>query len=103
MRFLFVDRILELIPGESVRGIKHLVCEDIYLPQNKEGRFPFPPSFIGEALGQLTAWNVMFSNDFCARPVAGIVAKAKVHQPVFLGDTIFLESFIDALDAYSVQ
>ena len=31
MRFLFVDRILELVPGKSIRGIKHVTQDDFYL------------------------------------------------------------------------
>lgn len=103
MRFLLVDRIVELVPGEMVRGIKHVNRDDVYLAKDEAGRFCFAPSFIGEALGQLAAWNVMFCNDFQTRPVAGLVSSAKLHRPAFLGDTLLLESFIDSLDEDAVQ
>lgn len=103
MRFLFVDRILEMLPGEQVRGIKHVTRDDVYLSQDKALHFCFAPSFIGEALGQLTAWNVMFAHDFRYRPVAGVVSSARLFRPVYLGETIFLESFIDSLDEQAVQ
>ncbi len=103
MRFLFVDRILELTPGVHIRGIKHVTRDDVYLSQDRAGRFCFAPSFIGEALGQLTAWNVMFVHDFRSRPVAGVVASARLFRPVYLGETILLESFIDSLDERAVQ
>ncbi len=61
------------------------------------------PSLIGETLGQLAAWNVMLSNDFQRRPVAGVVSSARLHQSAFVGETLFLESFIDELDDTAVQ
>ena len=122
MRFLFVDRILELVPGKSIRGIKHVTQDDFYLRrelpscsirsypdvniQDKEDegyKFFLIPTLVGETLGQLAAWNVMFSNDFTRRPVAGIAASAKLMRYVYVGETILLESFIDHLDETVVQ
>lgn len=103
MRFLFVDRILQLVPGELVRGIKHVTRDDPYLHQDFQGRFCFASSLIGESLGQLAAWNVMVANDFSHRPVAGVVASARLHRPVYVGETLLLESFIDCLDERAVQ
>jgi len=103
MRFLFVDRILQLEPGERVRGLKHVTLDDPYLYPDEQGRLVFAPSLIGESLGQLAAWNVMFANDFSQRPVAGVVASACLHRPVYAGDTLLLESFIDCLDDSAVQ
>ncbi|KTD62566.1 hotdog family protein [Legionella spiritensis] len=103
MRFLFVDRILHLVPGESIRGIKHITGDDAYLVPDEDGRLCFPSSLIGETLGQLAAWNVMAFNNFSARPVAGVVASASLFRPAFVGDTLLLESFIDCLDEAAVQ
>lgn len=103
MRFLFVDSILESIPGEYIRGIKQVTSNDYYLSVDVHGHLYFPSSLIGETLGQLTAWNVMQYIDFEKRPVAGVVADVKVHRPAFVGDTLQLESFIDALDDVAVQ
>lgn len=103
MRFLFVDRILQLSPGKVVRGIKHITRDDAYLCLDEHGRPCFIPSLIGEALGQLAAWNVMVSNDFTRRPVAGIASSARLFRQVFVGETLLLESFIDCLDESAVQ
>lgn len=102
MRFLFVDRILELTPGSVARGIKHLTRDDAYLSPDEKGRLCFFPSLIGETLGQLAAWNVMVSNDFTLRPVAGVVASACLHRPAYLGETLLLESVIESLDDRAV-
>ena len=103
MRFLFVDRIIHLSPGKVVRGIKRITREDPYLCQDEQGKLCFIPSLMGEALGQLAAWNVMVSNDFTRRPVAGIASSARLFRPAYVGETLLLESFIDCLDESAVQ
>lgn len=103
MRFLFVDRILQLIPGKSIQGIKQVSRDDACLCLNDQGQLAFIPSFIGEALGQLAAWNVMSTNGFTLRPVAGIVSSAQVYRSALVGETLFLESVIDHLDENAVE
>lgn len=103
MRFLFVDRILQSSPAEWVRGIKHITRDDFYLCDDGHGRHCFIPSLVGEALGQLAAWNVMAHNGFSKRPVAGIAAHARLYRNAYVGETLCLESFIDHLDESAVQ
>ncbi len=103
MRFLFVDRILQLSPVQVVRGIKHITRDDHYLSRDERGKLCFMPSLIGEALGQLAAWNVMFSNHFTLRPVAGVVSSASLYRPAYVGETLLLEAHIDALDDAAVH
>lgn len=103
MRFLFVDRILQSVKGEWIQGIKHVTPDDAYLTLTDNGKHQFMPSLIGETLGQLAAWNVMDALDFKKRPVAGVVAKVNVYRPAYIGDTLYLESFIDSLDDVAVQ
>ena len=103
MRFLFVDRILELSRGEFVRGVKHIGPQDPYLCYDQQGKLCFIPSLVGEALGQLAAWNVMEANGFTMRPVAGIASCARLIRPTYVGETLLLESFIDRLDETVVQ
>jgi 3-hydroxymyristoyl/3-hydroxydecanoyl-(acyl carrier protein) dehydratase len=103
MRFLFVDRILQLSPAQHIRGIKHITGDDPYLCDDGHGRLCFIPSLIGETLGQLAAWNVMSVHDFRVRPVAGIAASACLFRPAYVGETLLLESFIDDLDDSSVR
>jgi 3-hydroxymyristoyl/3-hydroxydecanoyl-(acyl carrier protein) dehydratase len=103
MRFLFVDRIIQSSPGQWIRGVKHITADDFYLTKDEQGRPCFIPSLIGETLGQLAAWNVMAHNKFTLRPVAGVVSSARLCRPAYVGETVLLESFIDALDDTAVQ
>lgn len=103
MRFLFVDRVLYSSPGEFIQGVKHITKDDFYLAKAEGGRPCFIPSLIGETLGQMAAWNVMQHNQFTARPVAGVVSQAQLHRPAYVGETLFLEAWIDALDEQAVE
>lgn len=103
MSFLFVDRILALDPGKMARGLKHITHDDVYVCPDAQGRFFFMPSMIGEALGQLAAWNAMFCCDFKQRPVAGIVSSVSLHRSVYVGETLILESYIESIDESAVQ
>lgn len=103
MSFLFVDKITHLVPGKLIRGVKHVRSDDYYLTNDEQGIPCFVTSLIGEALGQLAAWNVMSTNDFTHRPVAGVVARACLYRPAYLNETILLESVIEHLDASAVQ
>lgn len=103
MRFLFVDRVLQSVPGLPVIGLKHVTAEDYYLCDDGHGRACFIPSLVGETLGQLAAWHVMAQCDFAFRPVAGVAARAQFYRPVYVGETLWLEATIDALDESSVH
>lgn len=102
MRFLLVDHITELEKGKLIRGVKHITTRCPLA--NERTTLPyFIPSFIGETLGQLAAWNVMLTQDFKARPVAGLVDEAILKRPVYVGETLMLESYIDKLDETAVE
>jgi 3-hydroxymyristoyl/3-hydroxydecanoyl-(acyl carrier protein) dehydratase len=103
MTFLFVDRILSLEKAERIQGAKHVSLDDTYLVSDGGSQPYFMPSLIGEALGQLAAWNAMSYFDFKFRPVAGVCSKATIHRRVYPGETIFLESYIDSLDETAVE
>lgn len=94
---------MQLSPGDSIQGLKHVTYDDPYLQQNEQGQYTFIPSLIGECLGQLAAWNVMFSNGFTKRPVAGLASSARVYRPVYVGETILLDSTIDSMDDVAMQ
>ena len=104
MRFLFVDQILKRNHPRHIAGLKHITLDDPFLCKSKDGSsLCFIPSLIGEAIGQLAAWQVMHEQEFKRRPVAGVVAQACMHKPALLGDTLFLECEIDALDEVAVE
>ena len=102
MNFLFVDEILELIPEKQVIGHKYVTPSDHYLSEGKDGKIALIPAIIGEALGQLCAWNMMKATDFTKRPVAGIANKVTLYGDAYLGDTIQLKCTINAISDEAV-
>jgi len=97
MNFLFVDQILEFEPGKRALGIKHVTLHDYYLKPGLDNKVQLLSCIVGEALGQLGAWCVMYANDFTLRPVAGVVGEVNIYDEVYLGDSILLDTTIDSL------
>lgn len=98
MNFLFVDKILELIPGQKTVALKHITPTDSYLIPDAHNKPSIMSCIIGEALGQLCSWNVIKSSDFSLRLIGGVVGEVKIMQDAYLGDTVILENQIDVLD-----
>jgi 3-hydroxymyristoyl/3-hydroxydecanoyl-(acyl carrier protein) dehydratase len=98
MSFLFVDKILTLESGKRAIGIKQVSEHDIYLKPTHDGRFSLFSCIIGEAMGQLASWTIMKAKDFTLRPVAGVVGEVKIFGEAYIGDTILLESTIEAIN-----
>ena len=96
--FHFVDRILQLEPGEHALGVRHITDSDPFILSSGDGRPKLAPSIIGEALGQLGAWNVMSANGFTLRPVAGIARDIRIMGETGPGDTLVLDTTIKSLD-----
>ena len=78
--FSFVDRITDLDPGRSARGVFAIpgVIRD------------FPRALVAEAVGQLAAWVAMSCIEFRGRPVAALAAETRFYGPPRPGDMLEL-------------
>lgn len=64
MKFVLLDQITELIPGESIKGSKNLTLSEEYLHDHFPG-FPVMPGVLMlEAMVQLSAWLVRITDDY---------------------------------------
>lgn len=90
--FTFVDRILAVQPGVSVRGQFNIPAK---LPE-------FSLSLVAEATGQCAAWSALAAVDFKSRPVAGIAGLVEMLAPVHPGDTLELSAQIESVDADAI-
>lgn len=75
MKFVLVDRITELVPGERIAAVKALSLAEEYLADHFP-RFPVMPGVLMiEALVQSSAWLVRATQDFAHSMV--LLAEAK--------------------------
>lgn len=91
--------------GRFIQGIKQVTRSDIYLSSswNKDSKPVLMSSIMGETLGQLGAWCAMHAYNFTLRPVAGVVSAVHIHGEAKVGDTVLLETTVDALDETALE
>jgi len=64
MRFCLIDRITELVPGESITAIKNLTMAEEYLADHFP-RFPIMPGVLMlQAMTEAASWLVRVTDDF---------------------------------------
>ena len=93
--FLLVDKIIEMVPGEKVVGIKQVTFNEQFF----QGHFPEEPVMPGvlilEALAQVGAIGLLSLDEFKGKIVyLGGINKAKFKNKVVPGDTLKLEVII---------
>ena len=92
MRFFLVDRVDEIIPGESCRGVKGITLTEDYLHDHFPENPLFPGTLMVEALAQLGGFLVESSCPAEPQPRAVLaqIDRAKFYQPVRPGDQLEL-------------
>ena len=89
--FLFVDRILDLVPGTSARGIWTLSGEEWFFSGHFPGRPTLPGILMCEAIAQVGAYAVLSDSRFDGKlPLFGGLDSARFRRQVSPGDTLDL-------------
>jgi beta-hydroxyacyl-ACP dehydratase FabZ len=85
--FLLVDRMLEMVPGRSGRGLKNVTMNEPFFSGHFPGRAIMPGVLLLEAMAQV-AVVVMLSTEECANKMAYFagIDKARFRKPVVPGD-----------------
>lgn len=86
--FLFVDEVLDVVPGKEITG---LVRDDseIYQIQDESGAFYFPPTLLAEAMAQVGAVLVLHSEENRGRTIYfRSIEQAHFHAKVPAGSTV---------------
>ncbi len=79
--FLFVDEILEIVPGESARGVWRLTGDEWFFPGHFPGRPTLPGVLMCEAIAQVGALAVLSDERFAGRlPLFGGIDKARFRR-----------------------
>jgi len=91
MRFLLVDRILELDSGRRAVGVKNVTLSEDFLAHHFPDMPIMPGMLITEALVQLADWTVREASDFRQIGLAVAFDRLKFRRLVRPGDQLRLE------------
>jgi 3-hydroxyacyl-[acyl-carrier-protein] dehydratase len=96
--FLFVDEVLEVVPGVSARGRWHLTGDEAFFTGHFPGRPTLPGVLMVEALAQLGAVALLTDERYAGKlPLFGGIDKARFRAQVGPGDTLELDATMDKL------
>lgn len=89
--FLFVDEILELVPGQSATGVWRLSGDEWFFPGHFPGRPTLPGVLMCEAIAQVGAYAVLTAPSTNNRlPLFGGLDGARFRRQVVPGDELTL-------------
>ena len=90
--FLFVDELIELVPGERVVGLWHLTGDEWFFPGHFPGRPTLPGVLMCEAIAQAGALAVLSDVRYAGKlPLFGGLDSARFRRQVGPGDVLTLE------------
>ena len=98
--FLFVDEIIDLVPGRSARGRWRLNGDEWFFAGHFPGRPTLPGVLMCEAIAQVGALAVLADERFAGRlPLFGGLDGARFRRQVGPGDELVLECEMSRLSS----
>jgi 3-hydroxyacyl-[acyl-carrier-protein] dehydratase len=98
--FLFVDEVLEIVPGVSARGRWTLTGDEFFFAGHFPGRPTLPGVLMCEAIAQVGALAVLRDERFAGKlPLFGGIDSARFRRQVVPGDELILECEMHKLSA----
>ena len=93
--FLLIDRVTEMVPGQSIKGYKNISYNEPYFAGHFPGNPVMPVVLIIEALAQVGAVATLGLPDWKGKTAYFVgIDKARFKQKVHPGDVLMLETKI---------
>lgn len=103
MRFVLIDRILEIVPGVSAVASKTFSPDEDVFADHFPGFAVVPGVLLAEAIGQTGGWLVAHSRGFRDWPLLEMIDHLKLRRFVRPREEIRLEARIEAAREHDVQ
>lgn len=91
-----VDKICELKPGKSVKGIKNISWDTFFLEEIFSGLPIYSPVIISEAAAQLVSWAIIEARNYTVKPVITMVDTYTCGSHIMPGDQVQIEGEIES-------
>lgn len=98
MRWMWIDRILELRRGERCVAVKNISMAEEHLHDHFPGTPVMPASLMIEGMAQTAGILVGHARDFKEKVILAKIGRAVIERDGFPGSTLFYTATIDRID-----
>ena len=99
MRYVLLDRLLELVPRERAVATKVFTGEEDFFGDHFPGFPVVPGALLTEVMGQTAGWLIAASLEFTRWPLLSMVHSAKFRRFVSPGQELRIEAVIESMQA----
>ena len=103
MRWFWIDRFIEFVPGSHAKAVKNVTLAEEHLHDHFPGFPIMPGSLMLEGMAQTAGILVGEARNFQEKVILAKVGKATFHRLVRPGDTVYFNAKIDQLNEHGAS